>query len=170
MGQCRNCQWFYWEKEINDYKRDCCYTRKNYCWKLERTVDPSASCNYYFEKPTPENSGYTGGSESSGCFLTSACVEYMGKMDGCEELTVLRAFRDGYMQTIDGGAGLIKEYYSVAPNIVDRIKTSDGQDKYFKYIYGVVERCVKLISSGENERALNEYKNMVNNLRNEFNL
>lgn len=32
--------------------------------------------------------------ESSGCFLTSACVKYKGLSDDCKELTELRQFRD----------------------------------------------------------------------------
>lgn len=34
----------------------------------------------------------------------------MGLPDDCHELTVLRAFRDGYMSAIPGGADDIKEY------------------------------------------------------------
>ena len=39
------------------------------------------------------------GNDSGGCFLTSACTEARGLPDDCHELTVLRAFRDGYLRS-----------------------------------------------------------------------
>lgn len=45
----------------------------------------------------------------------------MGLPDDCHELTALRAFRDGYMSAIPGGADDIKEYYRCAPAIVAAI-------------------------------------------------
>ncbi len=104
----------------------------------------------------------------SGCYLTSATVDYYGKADDCEELNALRAFRDGYMKTAEGGEELIKDYCEVAPKIVELINSSDKKDKYYKYISEVVEKCVKLISMKENERALTEYKFMVENLKTEL--
>ena len=51
------------------------------------TFNGIKASNYGFEKYT------------SGCFLTTATVKYMGKPDDCYELTVLRDFRDKYMLT-----------------------------------------------------------------------
>ena len=127
-------------------------------------IDDAKECSGFRNK-YPGSSSSSG---SSGCFLTSACVEFMGKSDDCEELTVLRSFRDGYMKSVDGGDGLIKEYYAVAPKIVERINASDKKSIYYTYISEVVEKCVKLISLKENERALSEYKFMVENLKKEF--
>lgn len=163
MGKCCDC--VHYDYEGIDYKRDC-YV-KHWCNTLKMKVDPNASCNKFIAKATPSNSGYTGGSGSS-CFLTSAMVGYYGKADDCEELTVLRTFRDGYMKTAEDGEELIKEYYAIAPEIVERINSCDKKDKYYKYISETVEKCVKLIALKENERALIEYKFMVENLKKEF--
>ena len=92
----------------------------------------------------------------------------MGKADDCEELTVLRSFRDTYLKSTQEGRALVEEYYSVAPLIVEKINSSDKKEKYYEYIYEVVEKCVKLIGIGEKERALNEYKFMTLNLKKEF--
>lgn len=37
--------------------------------------------------------------DTTGYILTTACVEYKGLSDDCEELTVLREFTDNYMET-----------------------------------------------------------------------
>lgn len=55
------------------------------------------------------------GQDSSGCFLTSACVEAKGLPDDCSELSVLRHFRDSYLAGIEEGKAEICEYYHVAP-------------------------------------------------------
>ena len=100
-------------------------------------------------------------SSSSGCFLTSACVAYMKKSDDCEELTVLRAFRDGYMASTEEGKALVKEYYAIAPTIVEKIEKSPKADEYFKDIYQTILLCVDAIEKGDNETALVLYKQMV---------
>ena len=129
-------------------------------------VSPSGTCPNFSPKATRSSSGY----QSGGCFLTSACVEYLGKADDCEELTALRAFRDGYMKSTEEGNALVKQYYEVAPTIVERINASDKKEKYYQYVYEVIEKCVKLIDIREYERTLNEYKLMVLNLKKEFSL
>ena len=50
------------------------------------------------------------GNDSGGCFLTSACTEARGLPDDCHELTVLRAFRDGYLRSQPEGEAEIAEY------------------------------------------------------------
>lgn len=100
-----------------------------------------------------------------GCFLTSACVEYLGKADDCEELTALKSFRDNYMKSTKEGNALVKRYYEIAPEIVERINASDKKETYYQYIYEVIEKCVKLIELKEYERTLNEYKFMVKNFK-----
>lgn len=164
MGRCADC--IYYDYEGIDYKRDC-YVH-HWCTQFKMKVNPNATCNKFVEKATPSNSGYTGGNNNSSCFLTSACVKFMGKADDCEELTVLRKFRDEYMKSTEEGAALVKEYYAVAPQIVEKIETSVDEKKYYDGIYSVVTNCVQLIKAGKNEETLKEYKAMVENLKKEL--
>ena len=103
-----------------------------------------------------------------GCFLTSACVEYLSKPDDCEELTTLRKFRDNYMKSTENGKRLVEKYYEIAPEIVNRINASEKKDKYYQYIKEVIDKCVEFIGHSEYERALTEYKFMVKNLETEL--
>ena len=92
------------------------------------------------------------------CFLTSACIEARGLADDCRELTVLRAFRDGYMRSLPQGEELIAEYYRIAPAIVEQIQCSDSRLEVLDRLYqDLVLPCVELIREGKNEEALENY-------------
>ncbi len=106
--------------------------------------------------------------KKSRCFLTTACTEARGLPDDCRELTVLRAFRDGYMHSLKDGTSLIREYYAIAPQIVARIKDSREAKKSFASLYDEITTCVSLIENGYNHDALSMYKNMVMRLKDKW--
>jgi len=103
--------------------------------------------------------------EKKGCFLTTACVDFMGKTDDCEELQALRAFRDGYMQTQPEGQALITEYYHIAPGIVDTIADCDNADHIYLDLYErLVCNSIVLIKAGQEEEAMKNYSIIVREL------
>ena len=103
---------------------------------------------------------------SSGCFLTSACVEAKGLADDCRELTVLRSFRDTYLKKLDCGCSDICEYYHIAPVIVEKIKMLPNAIEIFETIYNeLVIPCVLLIESNRNDEAYHAYKDYVKKLQ-----
>lgn len=105
-------------------------------------------------------------STSGNCFLTSACVEAKGLADDCHELTVLRAFRDGYMRSTPECAPDICEYYHVAPGIVEKIRQLPNAIDIFENIYSeLVIPCVALIEAGKKHEAYTAYRDYVQNLR-----
>lgn len=109
------------------------------------------------------------GNDTSGCYLTSACVEAKGLADNCRELTVLRAFRDGYMRTTSTGAADICEYYHTAPVIVEKIKALPNAKEIFDRIYSeLVLPCVEMIESGKHEEAYAAYKNYTRKLQAQY--
>lgn len=108
---------------------------------------------------------------SEGCFLTSACTEARGLPDDCEELTTLRAFRDGYMKSLPRGHLDICEYYHVAPIIVEKIQSLPNAREIWDQIYNeLVSPCVNLIQKGKQEDAYLKYRNYVSKLRLEYNI
>lgn len=103
---------------------------------------------------------------SDGCYLTSACVEAMGLADDCDELTALRAFRDGWLAKQSGGREMIDEYYRVAPAIVDAIHLSPNCDDILKELYdSMVVPCVRAIDAGNMEKTLEIYVRWVQKLK-----
>lgn len=102
------------------------------------------------------------GNDTSGCFLTSACVDAKGLTDDCYELTVLRQFRDGYLSSQACGKCEISHYYLVAPQIVDKINALPNARDVFEQIYKeLVLPCVKHIESGEYTTAHSLYREYV---------
>ena len=82
----------------------------------------------------------TGGSDSgsssgSGCFLTTACIQWAGLPDNCAALEEFRHFRDGYMMEEDDRAELVKQYYYLSPLIVSKIEKDPNKNEILKQLY-----------------------------------
>lgn len=87
--------------------------------------------------------------DDSGCYLTTACLRALRSDfdDNCEELTILRGFRDSFVRERHPEA--IKEYYRIAPGIVGEIQKRANHQEIFETIYReLVEPCVALIKEG----------------------
>ncbi|MBV7534724.1 DUF4157 domain-containing protein [Duganella sp. sic0402] len=96
------------------------------------------------------------------CFLTTACVDARGLADDCEELSILRAFRDGPMQALPGGAALVQEYYRIAPAIVDAIQSHPHAAMLLDRLYGdLVQGSIQLIGDGKYAQAMAHYRSCV---------
>lgn len=109
------------------------------------------------------------GSSSGPCFLTSACVEARELSDNCYQLQTLRAFRDGYLAGLPEGEAEIQEYYRIAPIIVEKIKAQPDALEILDRIYNeLVEPCVGLILSGDNEKAHQKYRDYVARLQKQY--
>lgn len=94
-----------------------------------------------------------------GCFLTSACVKARGLPDDCEELTVLRRYRDSYLRNRPGGGEEIRRYYEIAPAVVKRINGREDADRIWDRVYEeLVLPCVQLIRQDASEEAFRLYK------------
>ena len=103
------------------------------------------------------NSGKSSG--TNGCFLTSACVKARGLPDDCEELTVLRHYRDTYLSNRPGGAGEIRTYYQIAPQIVEAVNAKENAGEIWNRVYEeMVLPCVRMIREGAMEDAFRLYK------------
>ena len=105
-------------------------------------------------------------SSSGSCYLTSACMKHMQECfdDNCEELTILRWFRDKFVSEED-----INHYYKTAPMIVDSIDELEENDDIYNYIYiNIVNACVIAIKNGDYDFAYNRYKNSILALEEQF--
>lgn len=106
----------------------------------------------------PDNKSNSSGN-SGGCYLTTACVEAKGLSDDCAELQTLRAFRDGYLSNRPNGEAKIREYYEMAPGIVEAINQKSNAQEIWNEVYkDLVEPCVNMIHNNKNESAYTLYK------------
>lgn len=101
----------------------------------------------------PAAAGGNVGCCGGGCFLTTACCEFMGLADDCDELTTLRWFRDNYLVKKANGKKLISIYYKVAPFIVTEINKHPMRNKILKSLYLIIQKCVSDIKRGNYEEA-----------------
>lgn len=101
-----------------------------------------------------ERSGY--------CFITTAACIVLKKDRNCQELNMLRKFRDEHIS--DGGIGdlLISEYYRVGPLIVDKIEKDWLPNGIYRQLwnYYILPSCQK-IKQKNYEEAKKIYIHMV---------
>ena len=119
-----------------------------------------------------ENSTYEdieSGFKSHLCYITTAVCKSLGKPDNCYELTLLRDYRDGYLAGQEGGAGIIKEYYNIAPTIVKRIDRMENSAELYQQIWErYLKPCVSLIEEERREECRKVYTDMVHSLQKEY--
>lgn len=101
--------------------------------------------------------------KGGGCFITTAICDAEGKPDDCDELQTLRKFRDEIMLPNPTLAGLVKEYYAIAPAIVDGIKklADNGRDVFQLLKMQYLDNVIAAVKSGDVDVAVGEYLQMV---------
>lgn len=105
------------------------------------------------------------GKPSSGCFISSACVQEIGSDDNCYELQTLRRYRDDYLLASENGKALVQKYYAIAPKLVEQIANHPNHINEWNEIYtNLVKKSVSLIDNGEFEDAKQWYEEYVNTL------
>lgn len=102
--------------------------------------------------------------DDENCFITTACVRHFKLQDNCYQLSTLRKFRDTYLKNCDDGNVLIKQYYSVAPQLVTHLNQHPNKNKLFKNIFQQINFACALIEEKRNEEAKKLYVNIVSQL------
>ena len=118
-----------------------------------------------FTVTTHEEGGKTT-SQTGNCYLTTACMKhYMDEFnDNCYYLDILRWFRDNFVSKEDK-----KEYYEVAPKVVETLDSLENANEIYNQIYTkVIQVCVRLIEYGRYDEAYQIYKDNVLDLQNKF--
>ncbi|HKR21011.1 MAG TPA: CFI-box-CTERM domain-containing protein, partial [Pyrinomonadaceae bacterium] len=95
------------------------------------------------------------------CFLTTACCRWRGLPDDCEELTLLRHFRDTYLRNLDSGSSAVQHYYEVAPAIATAIEQDQDAVTVYDWIYEVIRGCIDAMQREDYDSVFEQYKQMV---------
>lgn len=105
---------------------------------------------------------WSDGGKGGLCFLTTACVEYMGLDDYCDELLTLRRFRDKHMMTNVDGAMKVMWYYDNAPTIVRNLKArNDAKEVFCEMFRDYIKPSVDAIDAGDMKLAEEIYERGV---------
>lgn len=159
----RDCPFLYWDNSIGWMGSYACKATR------ERIQTGSAIYEHYchnYESSYKQCPHFRPAPDDKNCFLTSACAGAKHLPDDCRELTVLRAFRDGWLSDQPGGREEIKEYYRIAPGIVAAIHASPDRPAILEKLYDeLVLPCVRLIEAGDNEAAHALYRKTVETLK-----
>ncbi|MBQ5952180.1 MAG: hypothetical protein IJL66_08540 [Lachnospiraceae bacterium] len=102
-------------------------------------------------------------SSADGCFLTSACCEYMGLPDDCEELQTLRRFRDEVLDRTITGHSLKLHYYEVAPKLLQKLEGRNDRNEILARLYEEIKNIIALIREGREKDAIAGYMLMTLN-------
>lgn len=102
--------------------------------------------------------------KKSGCFLTTAAVQFKGLPDDCHELEVMRQFRDTFLLSTAEGRQLVERYYASAPTIAARLTGRADLEP----VWDVISTCVALIEAGKHSQAVLEYQAMFMDLERRF--
>lgn len=117
----------------------------------------------YYDSPIESGSG------SSGCFLTTACVQHKQLPDDCDELQTLRMLRDNYMSKTQEGQSLIRQYIAIAPGIVHSINQCENKSEIYEYMYQhMIMPSVHLVRQGEWQEATDHYMIFVKALKEKY--
>ncbi len=100
------------------------------------------------------------------CYVTTAVCMNLEKGIDCEELRLIKEFRDGYLSSTKEGRAMIEEYYDIAPTLVKRIaKERDAHHTYLILWNTYLSPCVEQIKSGQPETCKEIYCRMMEKLR-----
>lgn len=106
---------------------------------------------------------------SGGCFITTAVCLTMGKPDDCEELTMMRLFRDKWLRNQPDGNALIEDYYQTAPIIVEKIDQQPDRKAIYSNIYKeYILPCVECAKTKKFAKSKKIYVDMVTSLKEQY--
>lgn len=111
------------------------------------------------DKKEEERLAALGTPSSSGCFLTSACMQAKQEQfdDNCWELRTLRHLRDTYGKTHYPDE--VQRYYLIAPQIVEAVDRSPRKAESYAKIYSsLVLPAASAAASGQDKQAYEIYK------------
>ncbi|WP_147565184.1 CFI-box-CTERM domain-containing protein [Clostridium tyrobutyricum] len=148
-----------YKKAMVEYEKVCGWIEAN---ELEQQSDDlkdySTIHSYNYE------------SSSGGlCFITTATCVALNKQDNCEELLSFKNYRDTKLINDKDGPKLIREYYRIAPSIVEAIEeTKNPLDTYKKLWKKYIAIGYKYLLNCDYRKAKDTYINMVIELCNKY--
>ena len=110
------------------------------------------------------NDGWQQSAVEKKCFLASACMAARGLPVDCEELEVLRRFREEVLAGTAEGDAILREYEEIAPRIVRAIDDRPDASAIYEKIYAEIVLCVRDIRGQDTVAAKGRYRRVVETL------
>lgn len=151
--------------KVFDTKNEAIDEARNMAWKSNEEVTIHNK-----KGQITKGKRYGKNPDDDNCFITTACVQHYNLVDNCYQLTTLRRFRDSYLQNTVSGNNLIKQYYSIAPQLVALLNQHPDKNNLFKDIFEQINFACTLIEQNKNEEAKKLYVKIVSQLLKLFQL
>lgn len=135
-----------------EYEKVCGWIQAN-----EYKTQSRKSSNY------STTSSYSYESSSGGlCFITTATCVALNKEDDCEELLAFKHYRDTVLIYESDGSELIREYYRIAPRIVEAIESEEDPKQLYQKLWdNYIVVGYKYLLKNDMIKAKETYINMV---------
>ena len=106
---------------------------------------------------------------SGGCYITTAVCRCLQKKDDCYELTMFRNYRDEILSKETDGRLIIREYYNIAPRIVENIDQRCNSKKIYQMIWdNYLKQCLQYIECKNYSNCKDLYMQMVRELQSTY--
>lgn len=108
-------------------------------------------------------------SSSSMCVITTAACQVLSRADDCDELQLLRWFRDTHLQDTAEDEAIVREYYRVGPLITSGISQTPDPHEMYCYLWNkYIEPSCAAIRAEQWSTAKAIYIQMVKELCEKF--
>jgi hypothetical protein len=155
VAHCMSCLYYYRSSDGQDGCSKGHYSGYN---------TPSITIDHCYDYKHKE-SEYTANSNrssKSGCFVTTAVCDILGKDDKCFELEILRKFRDEELLTDKGLEKLVFEYYRISPRFVNKILTLEKNKEFAEFLLNeYINNIIENIQNAKKDKAIELYKKML---------
>jgi hypothetical protein len=95
---------------------------------------------------------------TGGCFITTAICENVGLDDDCEELQVLRTWRDSFLKSTTSGEKLVQVYYTLSPMLAQRLRDCKRGQVISKQLFTLfILPAIQAIKAKDDELAFKLY-------------
>lgn len=103
------------------------------------------------------------------CYITTAVCESLGKGEDCQELNLLKEYRDTHLECTPEGHALVEEYYDIAPTIVKRIGRQPDRKEIYERLYrDYLLPCIRSIEARDYDACQERYQKMVLDLKEQY--
>lgn len=143
---------------------DCFYKKGMINWIIDCSVrgKMDGTQTYCYEYARKEDIDCDKKQKDSGCFVTTAVCDILGKDDNCIELETLRKFRDEKLLTNENLKHIIDEYYKISPKYVNKINNHKDKITFAEHLLNkYINQVIENIQRGNQKEAVSIYKNML---------
>lgn len=167
MDLCGECLKLDWSNKERFTSRD-----RYYCNERRKYVSPQdIACSYFSADKSVKKSSNGGSYTPSGCYITTIVCDILGYEDNCELLQSFRNFRDNVLKNNPNYLSILLEYDIIGPTISEKIRQEKNN---YGLALGLMNYflipCANYIKIEDIDSAVEAYVNMVNYLKDDFEL